>query len=216
MIKVNLAKPKHFVGGFKDTSTMIDGTNLFERLKFEAPGKLKDVQDLIFSQLTMIILIAAAAWYYAGDYRDTKIQEANEEYDSFVQKKELLNADLLQLSNFENLRRNLEANQKVIDSKMERILRLINTRYETFKLLNLITSSLPPKSWIAMLRANKSNVNLEGSADSLTTLSDMMKNLQNIELFERDDVKLLKSSEGTLAGGQKVVNFSVDAKKKGF
>lgn len=151
----------------------------------------------------VLILLAAAAgigwWYWSLQRRsaalDASIRDAQ-------QQAERLRSVLTQVQDFEQRKAKLQQRVALIEE-------LRRGQSGPVHLLDQISRSLPDRLWLTEMKQEGEEVRLEGRTTSLTSLSDLIGNLETSGYFKRP-VEILDSQVESSDAGD-LVRFSVKA-----
>ena len=150
-----------------------------------------------------VILLATVAlvgwWYWSLDQQAARLEQ---EIAAAQQETQRLGAILEDVKGFQARRAELQQRVALIEE-------LRNGQSAPVRLLDEVSRSVPDRLWLTELRQEDNEVTLTGRAMSLTSISDLVSNLETSGYFRRpveivDSQVVLEQEEGI-----EVVRFSV-------
>ncbi len=119
---------------------------------------------------------------------------------------------LAESKKFQDQKKELEANKAEVDRKLEAIRRLSLERDIPVRILTQLSSSIPREVWLSELKVDRQDILFKGDAVDFSQVSEFMKNLATIELF--DGVRLQNTQQGRDEFGLDIAKFEIGVKRR--
>lgn len=148
--------------------------------------------------IVFILMISTISFLQARTARDleTNIQVAKEEAAKLAPQLERI--------------RQLQKEREEVNRRLNVIAQLDRDRYYRVKLLNDISTKMPPNSWLTSAKEqNGTSMTIEGVTFSNFLIADLMVDLQKSERFQ--EVNLSIAEEGKIED-HKVIQFTLQSK----
>ena len=200
MIKINLASRK--------TSAAISPSS-------GGPALSLDVSDINKQMLRSVILGAAAylGSNYWFDIQKAELLASVDQKSKAIEKRTTeIQASLGKFKQYEELKKALDTDEKLIKTKLDTILKLSSDKAINVQILKTLSSSLPSEVWLSSYKVNQSELEFHGSALDFNLVSDFMKRLSESDVIT--DVQLLNTNQSKDEKGVSVATFEVKAKRK--
>lgn len=190
MIKINLASRKQSVTSSGSGMGGLLGGQVGGFLKnLKAQSARSDiVQALPWKDLVIIIAIGVIASVASSYYQNLKLQEVLSEKESKQQKKIELTKKVATEKQFDEKKKALDFDEKLIRTKLVVIHKLIDARNVLAKELIVIAGAIPKEVWLTDFKIVKEDINIKGRSLGYNQVSDFMTNLQQSVVFK--DVRL--------------------------
>jgi len=203
VIKINLALRK-------SASSAVTGSEATRGTLTKIPSV--DVSGLPVKQVVFALVVYFGADDYFGQAKQSLLNELGTQQQTQEAKRADLQKALSKFKQYEDLKKALDADQKLVSNKLETILKLNSTRGSDVKTLQLISRAIPTEVWLANLTFSKTELVFKGSALDFNLVSDFMKKLSDSDQLA--DVQLENSTEGRDDRGSSVATFDLKAKRK--
>lgn len=200
MIKINLALKKSSGTG---SGT---GTSAISRIDTSA----------LMSPAVRSLALSAAVYVGSGYYFDSQraelLQKAAEEVAGLTQKSTELKESLGKMKQYEEVKKALESDEKIIKTKLETISLLSKDRDSGAQYLRAISKSIPKDVWLVGLEFDSTEIDFKGQASEFSLVSDFTSQLSQTGLFA--DVQQESAANTNDEGGKSVVGFELKGRRK--
>jgi Tfp pilus assembly protein PilN len=217
MIKVNLASKKQAViaqGG----AVAATKKPAFDLKNFDV-GRIRDSLSFDFlkdPQTRKLLLVAAVSImaYFALDGYETDQVKKQEEILTQVNADNVkLAADLAKTKGYEAVKLEIDADEKILKTKLDTIKTLMAERQIPPKLLLALSNDIPSETWLSDFALTDKDLKMKGSSVGYGEITDFMKMLGENEFLT--DVKLVTSKqEKDPTNGMDLASFELSAKRK--
>lgn len=212
MIKVNLALRKT-AGGSTSRSTGFSGISKIDLQTFKSmrldPELLK---DLPIRKTVLPLVVGVLASFTLESYKEGELKKLNDQIAVLDGEKPKLQGEANKLKTYEELKKNLEADEFTIRTKIDTIQKLIAGRAIPPKLLVSVAQALPEEVWLAEFQVKESDIFLTGYSMGFNQISDLMKNMGESVYFS--DLNLKNTQQVKDPEGVEVANFELTARKR--
>ena len=215
MIKINLALRKQPVGGgggVAKTGSMASlgsfDLSSLKGLKIDTEA----LKDLPLRKVALPLIIGALASFTLDNYRDSELKALDAQMEVLAAEKPKLEAEANKIKQYEGVKKDLEADEFTIRTKIETIRKLVAGRTVPPKLLLALASTMPEEVWISGFKMASSSVTLQGFSYGFGPISDFMKNMSESAYFT--DLKLNRTEQVREQGIGEVATFELDAKRR--
>lgn len=148
------------------------------------PGFQVRQKMLVVGSLILVLSAAGVGWrYWALSQQQEKVQK---DIDTAKREEARLQEILKQVTAFENRRKMLEARVSLIDE-------LRKGQNAPVHMLDQISRAMPDMTWLTSLNQNGYTLTMQGRCLTLTSLSDLIGNLEASKYFARP-VEIIESS----------------------
>lgn len=198
MIKINLA--------LKKSSGSTSNTSAISKLDTSAllsPSALW----IGFS----VALYFGVGWYF-DNQRNMLLQKVVQELESLTQKSSELRTSLGKMKQYDEVKKALESDEKIIKTKLDTISLLSKDRDSGVQHLRAISRSIPKDVWLTGVQFAPSEVAFRGQAIEFNLVSDFTSQLSQTQLFL--DVQQESATNQTEEGGKSVVAFELKGRRK--
>lgn len=162
-----------------------------------------------------VLLIYLGVSYFAYDYLEgikvTKLAEAQVEVDALNKEIGDLDKEIGKRKTFESLKRQLEADEKSVRTKIEVVKKLLDERPTISKLLLALSQATPKDVWISSFQWQDTNITINGSSIGTVVVTDFMQNLEETIFFKELKMKKIGQVKDK---GLDIATFELEAKKK--
>lgn len=220
MIKINLHQRKVAVGvsvgtaqleGIKGFKSVVEklrsGGGLSEA--FEGTGDLRSVLVL---GLVYFILLVGGIWY-VGSEKESQLNEIAAQIAEVDNRIVLLDSELAKTQGYEVTKKNLEADERKIRTKIETIQELIHERAIPPKILMSLSEAIPKEVWLSEFTLKDRAFVIKGFSNNMELIASFIKNLSETIYFK--DVQLKGSKTTTDEKSRlETVNFELEAQRR--
>jgi Tfp pilus assembly protein PilN len=177
------------------------------------PEALKEIlKDPQVRTLILVIVVAVLGTYFLNGYKDEQLHDA----DNLAQKATLENqkvkAELAKTTGYDDLKKQFDADEELIRTKLQTIQKLVSDRAAPPKLLLSLSIGIPKDVWLSEINITDQEVKLKGFSLGFDQITDFMKTLGDNEFLT--DLKLGDSQKAKDPTGIDVASFDLVAKKK--
>jgi Tfp pilus assembly protein PilN len=209
MIKINLALRK--------SAQLLDsgpGTSL-TRMAQGGLGKLSPT-DLLqtpgFLALGMMVAGIFLSQSLVTSYMADEVAKLDADLTRIQEQAATMTKKLAETKKFQDQKKELEANKAEVDRKLESIRKLSLERDIPVRILTQLSSSIPREVWLSELKVDRQDILFKGDAVDFSQVSEFMKNLATIELF--DGVRLQNTQQGRDEFGLDIAKFEIGVKRR--
>jgi len=198
MIKINLALKKSTVSS--------SNTSAISKIDTSA----------LLSPAVRGIAISAAVYFGVGWYFDNQknvlLQRVSQEIETLAQESKELKASLGKMKQYEEVKKALESDGKVIKTKLDTISLLSKERDAGIQYLRAISRAIPKEVWLTAVQFAPAEVIFRGQATEFNLVSDFTSQLSQTQLFL--DVQQESAASTADEGGKSVVAFELKGRRK--
>jgi Tfp pilus assembly protein PilN len=219
MIKVNLASKKQAVVAQGPQADGVKKPAFSFSLKSLDLNAIKDkisldlVKDPQTRKLLLVVAVSALAYFALDSYEADLVQKQEDILTQVNAENAKLTADLAKTKGYEAIKLEIDADEKVLRTKLDTIKSLINDRQVPPKLLLALSNDIPSETWLSECVLSEKDLKLTGSSVGYTQITDFMKMLNESEYLT--EVKLVNSrQEKDQTTGIDIANFELSAKRK--
>jgi len=208
MIKINLALKKHGVGIIPREKGA--GFN-FGAL---SSGMNTDfVKDPLFRKFGLVLVVAIMATYLLDGFKDDELKKLDDLLAKTNEANAKISAQLTKTKGYEGLKKQIDADETTLRTKLDTIKKLITDRQIPPKLMASLSTGTPSELWLSELSMDEKELKLKGYALGYTQITEFLKALGENEFLS--DPKLVDSKQTRDSiTGQEMANFELSAKKK--
>jgi Tfp pilus assembly protein PilN len=215
MIKINLASKKQSVvatGAAPEAGGR--GGRMGTLFNSVDPGQLGDaLRDLPLRQKILpSVGLCVALIYISSTWQGQKIAEQEKELAQLEERQMRLKGDFGKTRGYDQLKKTLDEDERMIRTKIETIQKLIADRQTPPKLLLTLSSTIPEEVWINEVKIEKGLVRLKGNSFGYNQVSDYMKNLSESAYFT--DLTLVGTKVVKDETGASNPAFEISAKRR--
>ncbi len=219
MIKVNLHQRKAAVGVTVGSATGGSAglQGLIAKLRGGSAGADGLNMDMLGNQKAGIILAAvyavilAGGWWFLDDQKIAMIAEVDAEISALEDRTNRLNSDLGKTSGYEQVKKDLEANEKAIKTKISTIEELIRDRGAAPKILMTLSEAIPKEVWLNEFALQNRKFRITGRSNGMDLVSDFMRSLEETIYFKG---VVLRSSREEETLGRSSASFEIEAERR--
>jgi Tfp pilus assembly protein PilN len=217
VIKVNLASKKQAV--------VAQGSSPAGKASFSFDLKKIDLQvirskirlDLIKEPQTRKLLavgvISVLAYFGLDSYENDLVQKQDDILVQVNSENLKLTAELAKTNGYQAIKLEIDADEKILRTKLDTIKSLISDRQVPPKLLLALSNDIPTETWLSEFALTAKDIKLSGSSVGYTQITDFMKMLNESEYLT--DVKLVNSKQDRdQTSGVNIATFELSAKRK--
>ena len=213
MIKINLAKrrrPAAQATSIKGSFDLLASFSSLRKIDFDT---LKNI-DWKTNPLPRFLLAAVVVYlaqFEFDDYRQMNLNELEKQIGVVQKEQDEVLKKLAKVKGFEPLKKQLEADEKMVQQKVDVLNLLLEDRDIPTRLMKQLSQIIPEDVWLTGFGLKEGKLNLTGGASSYNLVSDFMKSLNDSSLFT--DVGINQLSEN-LKDGTKFQQFDISAKRR--
>jgi Tfp pilus assembly protein PilN len=210
MIKINLALRKQAVALDMGKKKGAGGGLNVSNFKFD-PEILKEPQ---LRKLVLVLVVAVMGTYLLNGYEDDQSKQQDLLLAQATAEGTKLQAQLSKTASYEGMKKQLDADEELIKTKLSTIQKLIADRQVPPKLLLSLSSGIPKEVWLSELALTTKDIHMKGFSLGFDAITEFMKSLGDNELLS--DLKLNNSQKSTDAalGLLDEESFELEAKRK--
>jgi len=208
MIKVNLGAKK---GSVIASSGSAMGGQLAGRLSSLSLSDLSPEKKAMIVTGVIYGAIIFGANYFLSQIQTQEFESIRVETTELESKIKLADSEIGKTSGFEKLKKDLEADEKLIRTKIETIQKLVNERSTPPKILIALSNATPKDVWLSSFAIKEQQVTIQGKALGIQVVSDFMRGLEETIYFKE---VVLKGSKQTKEQGKEVATFDLEAKRR--
>jgi Tfp pilus assembly protein PilN len=206
MIKINLALKKQAAALDVKDKTGAAST----QLNMESAKEL--VANPQFRKVILLVVVVVLGYYMLDGYEQDQLALVDKQIQKITADNQKLKSDLAKTAGYEAEKKQFDADEELIKSKLATIQKLIADRADPPKLLLSFSSSIPKDVWMQEYEMTSKDIHIKGSSLGFEPVTDFVKALGENELVT--DVKLDDSQKAKDAVAGDVTTFSVEAKRK--
>jgi len=216
MIKINLARRKtaNIAGGGADAgeggSSALKG--LFSRSSSGGGSSSEGLKDLPIRSILIALVGVYGAQFYFEAEKSAEIAKVDQKIEKLRATQRELQASLAKSTGFEEIKQSLEADEKLVKTKLDTILKLMQDKQGSIQALKNISMSIPAEVWLQSLSISDTDFQVSGQALDYNQVSDFMNRLGQADFLS--DINLDGSSQAKDEKGLNVASFKLTAKRK--
>jgi Tfp pilus assembly protein PilN len=218
MIKINLAAKKQAVAATGVPAAGAKSPFSFDLKNLDLQairGKfsLDLIRDPQTRKLLLVGLISVLAYFALDTYENDLVQKQEDILAQINVENVKLGAELAKTKGYEAIKLEIDADEKILKTKLDTIKSLINDRQVPPKLLLALSNDIPTETWLSQFSLTSKELKLNGSSVGYSEITDFMKMLNESEYLT--DVKLVNSKqEKDPSNGINIATFELSAKRK--
>lgn len=210
MIKINLATRKQSSGASHEAKGLNFGS--FQFPSGFSKFNVNELKDLPIRKLLLPLVVCVALTYLVDSLKEDEMIQVQEEAAKVAAEKVQLVASAGKLKGYEELKRNMEADEQVMRSKLAVVQGLVADRTNPPKIMRSLAGSLPKDVWLSEFKAADNEVTFRGYSLDFNQISDFMKNLNESAYFSDVTIKNTQQAKDEL--GVDVASFDLVAKRR--
>jgi Tfp pilus assembly protein PilN len=208
MIKVNLALKKHGVGIVaREKGSSFNLSALSSGLNTDF------LRDPLFRKVGLVVVVAIMATYLLSGFKDDEVQKLDDVLTKTNAVNAKISAELAKTKGYEDLKKQIDADETTLRTKLNTIKKLIVDRQIPPKLLTSLSSGIPGDLWLSELSMDEKELRIKGFALGYTQITDLLKTLGESEFLVEPKLVDSKQTKDGISG-QEMANFELSAKKK--
>jgi Tfp pilus assembly protein PilN len=216
MIKINLARRKTAniasSSGDSGEGAASGFKNLFSRGSAAAGSSSEGMKDLPIRSILIALAGIYGAQFYFEAEKSAELAQVDQKIEKLRATQRELQAALAKSAGFEDVKRSLEADEKLVKTKLDTILKLTQDKQGSIQSLKNISTSIPPEVWLQSLSITETDFQASGQALDYNQVSDFMNRLGQADFLS--DLNLDGSSQAKDEKGLNVASFRLTAKRK--
>lgn len=163
-------------------------------------------------QLLLSLMAVAVSLYVVGGLKSELLEGLAKQEQTVQSKRAQLQSSLSKLKQYEDIKKAIDADQKLVKTKLDTILKLSAGRGSDLKALKLISASIPEDVWLSTVNFSPAALEIKGGALDFNLIPDFIKKLGESELLA--EVQMEDTAESRDPSGTTVANFELKAKRK--
>ncbi|OFZ78786.1 MAG: hypothetical protein A2583_09660 [Bdellovibrionales bacterium RIFOXYD1_FULL_53_11] len=223
MIKINLATMKQAAsaGGAGDAPVKrgdIIGTisqALTGLIKRRGVGAAEGggIDKKMIRKIILMIGVGFAADFLAGDFMAEEMKKVEAALARVDAEKSKFQAEVQKTRGYEAIKKQLEADEFIIRTKVDTMEKLVTDRQTPPKLLLSVATAIPKDVWLSSFKVDGPSVVFSGGSVGFNPVSDFMKTLGESAYFS--ELNLQKTEQTRDAAGTEIAIFELMARRKG-
>lgn len=227
MIKINLALKKQAsaLGSAKASQKSKAGDSILQRLlpslfrtktaaAVNATAAAGSATAFEPRRLLAPAVAVVAALFLADSIKNDELGKLDQELQVRHAEKAKLESDLAKLKGFEQIKAQLEADEKLIRTKMIALQTLQTDRSSSFDALRVLAEVIPPDTWLGQFKIENAKGSLLGASLTYQSVSDFMRRLEETPLFQNVQLKTTKQDASSSTGLQQRAVFELQFQKR--
>jgi Tfp pilus assembly protein PilN len=217
LIKINLQQRKAAVG--ISAESVAQASTGLKSVLAKINSRLSSVDILgdtdkraLLLQIVVFAVITAATYWFLDEQKLKMLAEVDAEIAVIDSKISLLTSELNKTSGYEQIKKNLEADERTIRTKITTIQELIRDRTAPPKILTTLSESIPKDVWLREFSLKDRHFRLLGNATAMDVVSDFMKSLEDTIYFKT--VVLKSSKQEVIKGMRNPALFELEADRR--
>lgn len=215
MIKINLALRKQSASANVVADEPTAGASALTSLTlkgFRFDARLDGLEEVPLKRIGALIVLAVAVHYLAGSYQQAQIDEVNAELASVKAEQSKLQADVNKTKDYLPLKKQLEADELMIRTKIRTVRDLIADRQTPPRLFAALSGATPPEVWLHEVKIETDRIFLKGFAANVGDIPDFMKMIAESAYFT--DILLEETKTGKDERANEIATFSLGARRR--
>lgn len=217
MIKINLAvaaKKQFGAAAPSDSETVSSTKSIFSKFKGGAGSSaLSGLGDSAkFRQLVIMVVALLAGYYFLDSYKEEEMRKAEAAVVEAQSRLTALSQKLEQAKQYDQLKKDLEADETAIRLKIDSIQRLLDGRGTSGRILVSLSNAIPKEVWLNELNFADSKLTIKGASQDFNRLSEFLKSLNENVLFV--DTALTSTQQSRDDTGRDLATFEMVAKRR--
>lgn len=208
MIKINLALKKQAAGAATGDEKGKGGGVKISRVAID----LDQLKELPIRQIALVVIVFFGGTYFVEDYKTQEITKIDAEIARAGTEKNKLQSEAAKMKGYEDLKKSLESDEKIMRTKIETIQKLIADRQTPPKVLLAIAEAIPKDVWLQDFKIAKGELAIKGYSLGFNQISDFMKSLNENIYFT--DIGLKNTQQTKDEAGVDVASFELSAKRR--
>lgn len=170
----------------------------------------------LMSPAVRSVALSAVVYFGSGYYFDNQraelLQKVAQEVAVQTQKSAALKESLGKMKQYEEVKKSLESDEKIIKTKLETISLLSKDRDSGTQYLRAISKSIPKDVWLMGLDFRSNEIDFKGQASEFSLVSDFTSQLSQTGLFTEVQQEIAANTNDE--GGKSVVGFELKGRRK--
>ncbi len=208
MIKINLAAHKQSSVSTEQRSPKIS-LNSIGKTSFIIVEELKTLPWISIICSIIFIYLAQSS---LEKYKEVELSRLDVVLIKHTQEGLRLQKELDKTKSYDEIKKNLEADEFAIKKKLETMNKLISDRTTPPKLLLALSKSIPEEVWLTELSIQETEVVFKGSSLGFNQISDFMKSLNESIYFK--DLNLRSTQQNKLDSDSEIATFEIATQRK--
>jgi Tfp pilus assembly protein PilN len=123
---------------------------------------LEVLKGLPIKKLVVPLVTAIVASYALELYKDEEIKKKDDEIAQLEQQKTALSAEAAKMKEYEAIKKQLEADELVLRTKIDVVRKLVEDRGNPPKILLTVAKSIPKDAWLTEFKISEKDVSING------------------------------------------------------
>jgi Tfp pilus assembly protein PilN len=211
MIKINLATRKQ---SSMATSDSRSGSGAFGYGSFIPRGdvNIDSLKALPIKNIVIYILLGVAVDFVVGTDKEDRLNAVNAQIAKVTAKKTEVEQELAKSRGYEEAKKNLEADELTLRTKIDVIKKLLEDRSASPKMMITLSAAIPDDVWLKSMKIDEERATFKGaSLGGVNPISDFLRALSESAYFMDPQVSTAKEKD-ELAGD--VDGFEVIARRR--
>jgi Tfp pilus assembly protein PilN len=208
MIKINLASKK---------KSALISEQASERGVLSSLGKtrlidLQELKGLPLRKFLLPLAVGFLAMFTIDGLKEDQLKKLNARIITLTKESESLHQEFNKTKTYEEIKKNLDADEIALRTKIETVKKLVLDRINPPKILLVLSKSIPDEVWLSEFSMQGPEVVFKGSSLGFTQISDFMKNLGESIFFQ--DLNLKSTQQVKTETGHEIATFELSAKRR--
>jgi Tfp pilus assembly protein PilN len=173
---------------------------------------ISDIRDLPIRRFVLPLVVAIVATYVADGLKEDELAKVQAELAGLNEQTTKLQAEAGKLRGYEELKKNMEADEQMMRTKLGVVQALIQDRANPPKVMRSLAAAMPKDVWLSEFRAGEKEVSFKGFSLDFNQVSDFMKNLSESAYFADVTIKNTQQAKDEL--GMDVASFDLSARRR--
>lgn len=202
MIKINLALRKSAV-------PVTDSSG--KTKKISAGAQMEGLKELPIRKFALAVVVAFGMQMLLDTQKEEEMAQVDAIFVKAGAEQTKLRAESAKMKGLEEVRKQLEADEFLIKTKVETIQKLIQSRSQSTEILAALSKSIPSDVWLNQIQLDSKELQLKGSSLGYNQISDFMKSLSLVSFMT--DLRLQNTVQAK-EDGVETAAFELVGKRK--
>lgn len=212
MIKINLATKKIAAAVTRTRENAGTGLSVTSFKNLDLNSALDFVREPAVRKFLSLVGLAVVLYLVLDVYQNNQLERLKRVIEKKTAESTKLKQDLAKTSNYNGIKKQIEEDRKLIETKLNTIRKLIADRKIAPQILQSISSEIPKEVWLSNLNLTQDKLALQGSSKGFDKVSDFLKSLGENPYIS--DIKLADTQRVRDSSAGEVTNFSLEGKRK--
>ena len=202
MIKINLALKKSAL-------PVTDSSGKTKQIS--AGAHVESLKELPIRKFVLATVVAFGMQFLLDNQKEEEMAKVDALFKKAETEQTRLRTESAKTKGLEEVRKQLEADEFLIKTKVDTIQKLVQSRAQSTEILATLSKSIPADVWLTQIQLNPKEFQLKGSALGYNQISDFMKSLGQVSFMT--DVRLQNTTQ-TKEEGVETAAFELVGKRK--